>query len=87
MATSILATKLSIPPPRPKVVLRPRLIERLNEGLRQNQGFGRKLTLICAPAGYGKTTLVSEWVATLTPATVTGRGKGKSRLAVVGRRG
>ena len=63
MSTPTLATKLYIPPPRPKVVLRPRLIERLNEGLRQNQGFGRKLTLISAPAGFGKTTLVSEWVA------------------------
>ena len=57
MSTPILATKLYIPPPRPKVVLRPRLIERLNEGLH------RKLTLISAPAGFGKTTLVSEWVA------------------------
>ncbi len=57
MATSILATKLYIPPPRPKVVLRPRLIERLNEGLQC------KLTLISASAGFGKTTLVSEWVA------------------------
>ena len=59
MSTPILATKLYIPPPRPKVVLRPRLIERLNEGL----SSGRKLTLISAPAGFGKTTLVSEWVA------------------------
>src|SRR5215207_11538793 len=59
MATPILATKLYIPPPRPKVVLRSRLIERLNEGLRS----GHKLTLISAPAGFGKTTLVSEWVA------------------------
>jgi len=57
MSTPILATKLYIPPPRPKVVLRPRLIERLNEGLHGN------LTLISAPAGFGKTTLVSEWVA------------------------
>src|SRR6266542_4751107 len=56
----LLATKLYIPPPRPKVVLRPRLIERLNEGLY------RKLTLISAPAGFGKTTLVSEWVAART---------------------
>jgi len=62
MSTPILATKLYIPPPRSKVVFRPRLIERLNEGLRQNQDFGRKLTLISAPAGFGKTTLVSEWV-------------------------
>ncbi len=57
MSVPILATKLYIPPPRPKIVLRPRLIERLNEGLQ------RKLTLISAPAGFGKTTLVSEWVA------------------------
>ncbi|MHB1357323.1 MAG: LuxR C-terminal-related transcriptional regulator [Anaerolineae bacterium] len=57
MPTPILVTKLYIPPPRPKVVLRPRLIERLNEGLH------RKLTLISAPAGFGKTTLTSEWVA------------------------
>ncbi len=59
MSTPILATKLYIPPPRPKVVLRPRLLERLNEGL----PAGGKLTLISAPAGFGKTTLVSEWVA------------------------
>ena len=56
MSAPVLNTKLYIPPPRPKVVFRPRLIERLNEGLR------RKLTLISAPAGFGKTTLVSEWV-------------------------
>src|SRR3972149_9771188 len=59
MSTPILATKLYIPPPRPKIVLRPRLIERLNEGLH------RKLTLISASAGFGKTTLVSEWVDNL----------------------
>src|SRR5512141_1764105 len=59
MPASILATKLYIPPARTKVVLRPRLIERLNEGL----SAGRKLTLISASAGFGKTTLVSEWVA------------------------
>src|ERR687886_26359 len=57
MSTPILATKLYIPPPRPNSVLRPRLIERLNEGLH------RKLTLISAPAGFGKTTLVSQWLA------------------------
>src|SRR5438034_2139169 len=57
MSTLVLTTKLYIPPPPPKVVQRPRLIERLNEGLH------RKLTLISAPAGFGKTTLVSEWVA------------------------
>jgi hypothetical protein len=63
MSTPILVTKLYIPPPRPKVVLRRRLIERLNQGLRQNQGFGRKLTLILASAYFGKTTLISEWAA------------------------
>jgi len=57
MAIPILATKLYIPQPPPKVVLRARLVERLNEGLR------RKFTLISAPAGFGKTTLVSAWVA------------------------
>jgi LuxR family maltose regulon positive regulatory protein len=54
MPSPILATKLYIPPPQPKVVLRSRLIERLNEGLH------RKLTLISAPSGFGKTALVSE---------------------------
>ncbi len=63
-ATPLLATKLYIPPPRPKLVPRPRLIDRLNEAQPgHNQAFGRKLTLISAPAGFGKTTLVSEWVA------------------------
>ncbi len=55
--TPILATKLYLPRLRPNVVSRPRLLERMNEGLH------RKLTLIAAPAGFGKTTLVSEWVA------------------------
>jgi len=59
MATSILATKLYIPAPRAKIVLRPRLIERLTEGL----AMGCKLTLVSASAGFGKTTLVSEWIA------------------------
>jgi LuxR family maltose regulon positive regulatory protein len=56
MPTPILATKLYIPRLRPNVVSRPRLLELLNVGLH------RKLTLIAAPAGFGKTTLVSEWV-------------------------
>ncbi|MGD9100010.1 MAG: AAA family ATPase, partial [Anaerolineae bacterium] len=65
MNTPLLTTKLYIPPLRPDLVPRPRLIEQLNEGLRQNYGFGRKLTLISAPAGFGKTTLVSEWIEKL----------------------
>jgi len=59
MFIPILATKLYTPPPRPKGVTRTRLIERLNEGLHHPSG----VTIISAPAGYGKTTLVSEWIA------------------------
>src|SRR3954468_2327323 len=57
MSTPLLTTKLYIPPPRPNVVLRLRLSERLKNGL------GRKLTLISAPAGFGKTTLIGAWIA------------------------
>ena len=58
MATALLTTKLYIPTVRRNLVPRPRLIERLDEGIRS-----AKLTLISAPAGSGKTTLLSEWVA------------------------
>jgi LuxR family maltose regulon positive regulatory protein len=57
MSTQILATKLYTPSLRPGSVPRPRLIDRLNTGLRG------KLTLISAPAGFGKTTLVAEWMS------------------------
>lgn len=57
MSTLVLSTKLYLPPPRPNLVLRPRLIERLNAGLQY------QLTLISAPAGFGKTTLLSAWIA------------------------
>ena len=69
MPTPILATKLYVPPPRPKVVPRPRLIERLNEA----PPAGHKLTLISAPAGFGKTTLLSEWIAGCEPGAPQGR--------------
>ncbi len=59
MPETLLRTKLFVPPLRPNLVPRPQLIERLNQGLQ----LGHKLTLISAPAGFGKTTLVSEWVA------------------------
>mgnify|MGYP000846796271 CR=1 FL=1 len=59
MSTPILATKLYLPRPRPSAVLRPRLSARLNAGL----AAGHRLTLVSASAGFGKTTLVSEWVA------------------------
>jgi len=57
MSSPILSTKLYMPAHRANAVFRPRLIERLNEGAQ------RKLTLISASAGYGKTTLVSEWLS------------------------
>jgi LuxR family maltose regulon positive regulatory protein len=57
MSTVLLKTKLHVPAARPELVPRPHLIDRLNEGLR------RKLTLVAAPAGYGKTTLLSSWAA------------------------
>jgi LuxR family transcriptional regulator, maltose regulon positive regulatory protein len=57
MTAPILATKLYVPRPQHGVVLRPRLIERLNEGMH------RKLILISASAGSGKTTLVGQWAA------------------------
>ncbi len=73
---SLLATKLYIPPIRPELVSRPRLIERLNAGLPTRIGlsrtpdpFSRALTLVSAPAGFGKTTLVSEWVQAISGAT------------------
>jgi len=58
----LLATKLYVPPVRRGLVSRPRLIERLNAGLGRDRGFARRLTLISAPAGFGKTTLVAEWL-------------------------
>jgi LuxR family maltose regulon positive regulatory protein len=58
MPVPILTTKLYVPTSRPGVVLRPSLIARLDEGL----SAGLKLILISAPAGFGKTTLLSEWL-------------------------
>ena len=52
----LLATKLHVPGPRPGFVPRPRLAGRLDDGLAQG------LVLVCAPAGYGKTTLLAGWV-------------------------
>lgn len=59
MSTPLLKTKLYIPPMRPELVSRPRLIDQLNAG------YHRKLTLISAPAGFGKTTLLVEWASWL----------------------
>ena len=57
MSTFILNTKIYIPALRSNAITRPRLVEKLHAGL-----LG-KLTLISAPAGFGKTTLVSEWIS------------------------
>ena len=61
-AGPLLETKLYVPKWRPGLVSRPRLIERLD------QGIERKLTLVSAPAGFGKTTVLAEWLAA-TPAS------------------
>lgn len=60
-AKLLLETKLYIPRWNPDLVSRPRLIEQLERGI------GRKLTLVSAPAGFGKSTLLAEWL-TSTPA-------------------
>jgi LuxR family maltose regulon positive regulatory protein len=60
----ILRTKLYIPRKRSNLVPRPLLMERINNGLE------KKLTLISAPAGFGKTTLLSEWIPK-SPRSVT----------------
>ena len=59
MSEILLQTKLYVPPTRPSYVPRPRLIKALNAGI------DGKLTLVSAPAGFGKTTLVSEWLSQL----------------------
>ncbi|OGO29474.1 MAG: hypothetical protein A2Z16_12015 [Chloroflexi bacterium RBG_16_54_18] len=61
MSHNLLVTKLYIPPVRNNLVPRPRLVQLLNEAWQQ----GRKLTLVSASAGYGKTTLVSGWLGEL----------------------
>ena len=63
IAPPLLKTKLHIPHRRPDMVPRSRLIKQLNER------FLRKLTLIIAPAGYGKTNLASEWIHSLQSET------------------
>ncbi len=56
MTAGLLASKLYIPPTRLDLVQRPHILESLDVGL------SGKLTLVSAPAGFGKTTLVSEWI-------------------------
>ncbi|MFN2199310.1 MAG: LuxR family transcriptional regulator, partial [Anaerolineales bacterium] len=66
MPTPLLLTKLNKPHLRSQRLRRSMLVQRLNAGL------NRKLTLVCAPAGYGKTTLVLEWLSNLPEDTDTG---------------
>ncbi len=69
---ALLATKLLSPPPRPNLVPRPRLLALLDEGL----DHGHRLTLVAAPAGFGKTTLVGAWLAGLPSSGEAGEGAG-----------
>ena len=58
MANLVVATKLHVPRLRPDIVHRQRLLELLNHGAQS------RLTLLSAPAGFGKTTLLVDWLAT-----------------------
>jgi LuxR family maltose regulon positive regulatory protein len=51
----LLATKLHVPGTQPGFVRRPRLARQLDEGL------ARRLVVVCAPAGFGKTALLADW--------------------------
>src|SRR5204862_6888639 len=62
---TLLSTKLFVPPLRPALVQRARLTQRLADAIAGRQ----RLVLISAPAGFGKTTLLSEWIAAHAPAT------------------
>ncbi len=61
MSTPVLATKLFAPARRPQLVARPRLTGQLDTTL----DAGHRLTLVSAPAGFGKTTVLSDWLAHL----------------------
>ena len=65
MPIALLETKLYVPRPRRGLVPRPHLSERLD------RGTASKLVLVSAPAGFGKTTLLTEWLAT-GPAALAG---------------
>jgi LuxR family maltose regulon positive regulatory protein len=61
MYEQILKTKLFVPPLRPGIVARPRLLQKMSLGLKA----GARSTIITAPAGYGKSTLALEWIQSL----------------------
>ena len=62
MPASIIQTKLYVPRRRAATVTRQRLGERLSRGI------DARLTLVSAPAGFGKTTLLADWLASTRPA-------------------
>ncbi|HET6651588.1 MAG TPA: LuxR C-terminal-related transcriptional regulator [Nocardioides sp.] len=71
MSTTVLATKLFAPTPRARLVARPRLAARLDRTFDD----GNRLTLVSAPAGFGKTTLLTDWLDAASrqrPGTGTG---------------
>ncbi|PKN98913.1 MAG: helix-turn-helix transcriptional regulator [Chloroflexi bacterium HGW-Chloroflexi-4] len=75
LSEPLLLSKLYSPPIRPNVVSRHRLVEKLNAGRLS------KLTLISAPAGFGKTSLLSEWIAeSKKPAAWLSLDEGDSEL-------
>ncbi|MEW5872920.1 MAG: LuxR C-terminal-related transcriptional regulator [Chloroflexota bacterium] len=61
MSHILLSTKIAAPAPRPELVPRPHLLARLERALQH------RLSLVSAPAGFGKTTLLSAWAASLDP--------------------
>ena len=61
MKDTLLLSRFQLPTTRTNLVCRPRLVARLNEGL----NLDHRLTLISAPAGFGKTTLISEWISAI----------------------
>ena len=63
MTGSILNIKINIPPLNTTLLERPSLLSRLDKGLTGKEGINRQLTLISAPAGFGKTTLARSWLS------------------------
>ncbi|MCB0037845.1 MAG: AAA family ATPase, partial [Anaerolineales bacterium] len=58
----LLQTKLCMPRVRGQIIPRPRLLEQLNATIGEDGTIQAKLTLVTAPAGYGKTTLITQWL-------------------------
>ncbi len=77
MSTLLLATKFNVPPVREDIVPRNRLLAKMDEGLRQSC----RLTLVSAPAGYGKTTLVGSWLRNVAGGNDFGTAQESRRFA------